>query len=308
MLKTALRYFVSVAQQGSIRAASGEVNVAQSAVSRQLQALEYELGTPLFERRSRGVALTEAGELVFAFARRAMLDIDRLRSELDELQGLERGHVRIHAIETMVPFILPRAINRFRSMHPRITFKVTIATTDEVADAVQAGQTDIGLAFSPIVGPEIVHKYERIEPLLAVMASSHPLTSLTSVSVGQIAAYPVALSPPRSGARIVVDRACRDAGVKIEPALESNSVELLHRFATVGDGIAPLLRHTIIRNLTRGELSAIPFVERSLSGTVTIIALEGRSLPLASEKMVKVLSEELDGGHQPDIDADLASV
>lgn len=295
MLKTALRYFVSVAQQGSIRAASGEVNVAQSAVSRQLQALEYELGTTLFERRSRGVALTEAGELVFQFARRTMLDVDRLRSELDELQGLERGHVRIHAIETMVPFILPRALNRFRSMHSRITFKVTIATTDEVVEAVQDGQADIGLAFSPICGPEIVHLYERNEPLLAVMAPSHVLASRQSVSIGEIAAYPVAMSPPRSGARIVVDRACRDAAVKIEPALESNSVELLHRFATADNGIAPLLRHTITRNLDRGELSAVPFVDDTLAGTVTIIAMEGRRLPLASEKMVSVLSEELDG-------------
>ena len=297
MLKTALRYFISVASHGSIRAASGELNVAQSAVSRQLQSLEHDVGMTLFERRSRGVALTEAGELLFSFARSAMLDVDRLRSELDELLGLERGHVRISTIETMVPLILPRAINRFRSLHPRITFTITIATTDEVVEAVQAGQADIGLGFSPIVGPEITLKYERQEALLAVMSASHPLASRASVSIAEASAFPIALSPPRSGARIVVDRACREAGVKITPVLESNSVELLHRFVMVGDGIAPLLRHTISESLHRGELTVVPFTEDAIAGTVTIMALDGRNLPLASEKMASILADELDTTH-----------
>lgn len=294
MLKTSLRYFVSVASHGSIRAASAELNVAQSAVSRQLQALEYEIGTALLERRSRGVVLTEAGELLFAFARNAQLDVDRLKSELDELQGLERGHIRISSMETMVPFILPRAISRFRELHPRITFTVTISTTDEVVEAVRAGHADIGLGFSPIIGPEIVLKYERAEPLLAVMSSSHPLASRDHISIGDVAGYPVAMSPPRSGARIVSDRAYRQADVKLFPALESNSVDLLRRFVMTGNGITLLLRHTVARSLDRGELTVLPFAEDTLAGTVVIMALDGRTLPLAAEKMVSILAEELD--------------
>lgn len=294
MLKTSLRYFISVASHGSIRAASSELNVVQSAVSRQLQTLEHELGMPLLERRSRGVVLTEAGELVLAFARNAHLEVDRLKSELDELLGLERGHIRICAMETMVQFILPQAIMRFRSLHPRIAFTVTVATTDEVVEAVRSGQVDIGLGFSPVIGPEITLLYERLEPMLAVMTSNHPMASRQSVSIADIKDFPVALSPPRSGARVVTDQACREAGVKISPALESNSVDLLRRFAMSGDGIALLLRHTVSRSLDRGELTVLPFAEDTIAGTVTIMALDGRRLPLASEKMVTILTEELD--------------
>lgn len=307
MLKTSLRYFVSVASHGSIRAASSELNVAQSAVSRQLQGLEYEIGAVLLERRSRGVVLTAAGELLFAFARNAQLDVDRLRSELDELQGLERGHVRISAMETMVQLILPAAIARFQRLHPRITFAVTISTTDEVVEAVRGGHADIGLGFSPIIGPEITLKYERLEPLLAVMSADHPLASRSSVSIAEIADYPVALSPPRSGARIVSDGACRDAGVKLLPTLETNSVDLLRRFVMTGSGITLLLRHTVSQGFDREALKVLPFTENTISGTVAIMALDGRTLPLAAEKMAAILAEELDRSPAQSSDAKSAN-
>lgn len=298
MLKTSLRYFSSVASSGSIRAASAALNVAQSAVSRQLQSLEFELGMELFDRHSRGVALTEAGQLLFTFTKNTMLDVDRLRSELDELLGLERGHVRICAIETMVHYILPRALMSFQSLYPGITYSVTIATTDEVVQAVQVGQADLGLGFSPIVDADIRLLYERVEPLLAVMSPMHPLAPKEQVSIIEVARYPVALSPSRSGARIVIDRACRNAGIKFTPQLETNSVELLHRFATLGGCVAPLLRHTVSQSMDSGQLRVVPFSDPEIAGTVTIMALEGRSLPLAAEKMAGVIAHQLDATSQ----------
>src|ERR1700761_9247132 len=145
MLKTSLRYFMSVVRHGSFRAASSELNVAQSAVSRQIQSLEYELGMPLFERRPRGVALTEAGQLLFGFCKNATFDADRMQSEFDALRGLQRGRVHIAAIESMVPAILPKAIDCFQKRFPSITFSIDVLTTDPIVDAVCNGDADIGI-------------------------------------------------------------------------------------------------------------------------------------------------------------------
>ena len=80
MLKTSLRYFMAVARLGSIRAASGQLNVAQSAVSRQVQALEHQLGTVLFDRLPNGVVLTQAGTVLYEFGRKVECEIDEMQS------------------------------------------------------------------------------------------------------------------------------------------------------------------------------------------------------------------------------------
>src|SRR5262249_40566476 len=157
--------FSAVVRQGSIRAASETLHVAQSAISRQLQALEHDLGTPLFERRARGVVLTEAGQLLNVYARNAMLEIERVRSEIEALRGLHRGHVRLCTVESHIEDFLPDIIDRFRTSHPGVTFQVTTGGSDRVVHAIRNGEADIGICFNQELAPDIrnvLHKPERV--------------------------------------------------------------------------------------------------------------------------------------------------
>ena len=86
-----LRYFYAVSQTRSIRKAADSLRVAQSAVSRQVKALEDELGVALFERHPRGVRLTDAGQILAKYAQQTILDLERIRSEIDDLRHLRRG-------------------------------------------------------------------------------------------------------------------------------------------------------------------------------------------------------------------------
>ena len=88
---TTLRYFLAVAQSGSLTEASARLHVAASALSRQIAGLEAQLGTPLFERHPRGMVLTAAGEILRAHARRAELDALRALEDIGALQGLRAG-------------------------------------------------------------------------------------------------------------------------------------------------------------------------------------------------------------------------
>lgn len=294
MLKTSVRYFMSVVRHGSIRAASAELNVAQSAVSRQLQALEHELGTQLLERRARGVCLTQAGELLYAYGRQTGFQAERFASELDALRGLRRGHVRLAVIESLVPRLLPRALKDFNGKYPGITFSINVTTTDKVVAAVKDGSAEIGVGFSAEITDDLACVCSVREPLLAVVSSAHPLADADSVSVRDLTGLPMLLAPKLSGARHLFDQACLEAGVTITPAMESTSLDLTHRIAVTGVGIAVLMRHSCHETVRDGTVKTLKFKERALnSGTLDVITLAGRQLPLAAEKFLDSLRAEL---------------
>jgi DNA-binding transcriptional LysR family regulator len=113
MLHNSLRYVLAVAQAGSIRVAANALNVAQSAISRQILNLEEDLGVILFERHARGVSLTPAGEVFLRFARETRGLAERVRSEIDALNGVRHGMVRVWSIDSVSQDVLPCAMASF---------------------------------------------------------------------------------------------------------------------------------------------------------------------------------------------------
>lgn len=290
MLKRSLKYFMAVARHGSIRAASAELNVAQSAVSRQLQALEYELGVELLERHTHGVALTQAGELLQAYGRAVSFDAERLISELDALRGLRRGHVRLAMIESLVPNVLPRALDRFLKEFPGITFGIDVTTTDRVVAAVRDGSAEAGVGFSPDLPGDVRTVFSLRERMLAIVAADHPLAASSEISVRDLIDFPVVLAPKLTGARLLFERGCAEAGVTISPSVETPSVELCHQLTRTGAAVGVLMRLSCLNSIEDGSLKAIPFKEKTFNtGRLDAIALADRRLPLAAEKFLAVL-------------------
>jgi len=295
MLKSAFRYFAEVAQHGSIRAAANDLGVAQSAVSRQIQALEREFGAPLLERRPRGIALTPAGELVFSYAREAAFNVDRLHTEIDALKGLRRGRVRIHAVEALVPHLLPQVINGFLAEFPGINFDVEIASSDRIHTALRNGQAEIGIGFWPGQPKGLRTVFRVQEALLAMVAPDHPLASRRKISVRELEVWPTAIPNVMSGSRNLIDSVCQEAEVELRPALETNSTELLRRFALVGHGVAVLTRLSCVESLRSRELVALRFQEPEMTrGTIEVVTLAGRRLPLPAERFLVPLRRALD--------------
>jgi DNA-binding transcriptional LysR family regulator len=294
MIKASLRYFGAVVQHGSIRAAAEALHVAQSAVSRQLQSLEQKLDVQLIERRARGIAPTPAGELLYRYWRDASFHVERLRSEIDALKGLRRGNVRIATVESLTTGLLPDAIEKFRAQYPGITFEVMMSGSDGVAQAVRSGEAEMGLGLNLGSSPEfnVVHRVR--EPILAVMSPKHALATARTLSLSRLAGWPIALSMRRNGIRQLVEAAATAAGITIEPALVTNSVELQHRFARTGQGIAFLPRLPCLQSIKSGLLAAVQISDPALnSGTFDIITLAARKLPLAAEEFISIARQEL---------------
>lgn len=300
MTNANLRYFAAVARRGSIREAAEELHVAQSALSRQIQKLEQDFGVPLFQRHARGVELTSAGEIFLRHARSSLRQLERVRSELDALKGLRRGTVNIQSIESLVQCLLPQAIARFSARHPGITFDVTIDGTDHIIAAVREGRTDIGLAFYPPPERELTTVFKTREPLVALMSPRHPLANKSRVSLAESVAYPIALPVKNSGSRILIDVACKAAGIYIVPVLETNSIQLMVHFVHVNDGITFLSRLSAGDSLRTGDLVAVPIRDRIVNtATIDAITHASRQLPLAAEEFLRFLQGELQDLREP---------
>ncbi len=294
MSLTTVRYFNEVARTGSIREAAEHLHVAPSAISRQMRNLEREMGAPLFERHARGVVLTSAGELYAHYARSALLDEERIHSEIDDLKGLRRGHVRICSVEGIIANGLTHAMAIFRKRFSGVTLALQVTGTELVTAAVRNGHADIGVAFTS--GPESdIHFTLRLrDPLFAIMAKDHPLAKSRKLSLATTLAYPVAIPQKHFGIRTLLDARCRTAQLTINPTLETNSIEAMRGFARSGCGITFLPRLTVKRELEAKQVAAVAMTDRDLqSSTHDICVLRGRSLPSAVAAFLRHLEEML---------------
>lgn len=277
-----LRYFDEVVRAGSIRIAAERLHVAPSAISRQIRNIEEEVGLPLFERHARGVVLTSAGEIYARYARAALLDQERIHSEIDDLKGLRRGHIRLCSVEGVVADGLTRAIATFRKRFSGVTFHLTITGTEHVISAVRDGDADIGIAFTSNPDPGVSYAARFRDPLFAVMSPRHPLAHTRRLSLSEAAAHPIAIPEKSFGIRTLLDARCRSARIVLRPTLITNSIEALRGFARAGNGITFLPRMTVRREIEFGLLTAVPLSDRELQhATVDVCVLSGRKLPAA---------------------------
>lgn len=287
---TQMRYFVEVVRTGSIREAADRLNVAPSAISRQIRNLEEEFGLPLFERHARGMIPNSAGEVYARYAREALLDQERVVSEIDDLKGLRRGHVRISSVEGVVANGLTHSLATFRERFGGVSFSLSITGTESVVAAVRDGDADIGIAFTSSPEPGVRYAFRFRDPLFAIMAPSFALTKQKRVSLAETLNYPVAVPQKSFGIRALIDARCRTAQLALRPTLETNSIEALRGFARSGSGITYLPRLTVNRELELGLVVAVPLSDRELQqATVDVCVLEGRTLPSAVSGFLKHL-------------------
>lgn len=293
MLKTSVRYFNVVVHHGSIRAAANFLRIHQSAVSRQIQALEAEYKATLLERHARGVRLTAAGEVLYASVQEIGCSADRARSEINALQGLKQGNVRVHTIEALVTHFLPNAIRQFQEQYPGVNFEVMAVSSDLVVAAVQQGDTDMGLCFTTPSTPGVAYAHRMTGKLFAIMRADHPLAGMQEISIANLSNWPIGISSRMTNSRMLFDRACESQGIEAHPKLETNSVELLHQFAFTKGAISVTSPYAVMEDIKRKRLVALPFRESELNtGNYEVLTMTGRKPSDAAERFIALLGRE----------------
>jgi DNA-binding transcriptional LysR family regulator len=288
-----IRYFREVYRLRSIRHASEFLNVAPSAISRQIVQLERMVGTALFERQSRGVAPTEAAEILAKFCRDFQSDVDRVRVEIDSLRGLQRGHIRIVTNEGLISYLLNRTIGSLRHRYPGITIDLITAGTDAATTMVHDGDSDVALVYNAIPDKRLTTVLELPDPLCLVVSPDHPLANTNALELRQILEYPVGIPEKHFGIRRLLDAAITAGKLQFTPALVSNSIEALKGFAQFGGGATFLPKLPTRRELDRRVLISISILEETFQKSAHHVCVQtNRRLPAAVQAFVQELKTE----------------
>ena len=253
----ALQAFYQVARMGSFSRAADALHRSQPAVSRQVQALEANLGFPLFAERRPRVVLNDAGRALCAYAERILRLCGEAVQTMDELRSLDRGRVRLAASTTPGGYVLPALLARFSARHPGIEVHLAVMRSAEVAHRVAAGDADIGVLSEGMVGPEFFVQPFVADELLLVAAPGHRLAG-REPSFDQLAAETLLLREEGAGTRRAVEAHLEREGLRFARSFTLGCSEGIKRAVAAGMGLGFLSRFVVEGELARGTLALVP--------------------------------------------------
>ena len=252
-----LRVFVAVAERQHVTRAAEALNIAQSAASAAVAALEGRHGAKLFHRVGRGIELTEAGTLFLAEARAVLARVEQAELVLSELGGLMRGTLRVCAT-----YWLPRHLLAFRRAHPGITVLLDIGNTAEVAAAVRAGTAELGFVEGKLESAVLFQTVVAQDQLVVVAAPDHPWAGRDRLEASELLDGEWILREQGSGTRSAFEAALLAAGVDpaaLNVVLTLPSNEAVRAAVEAGTGATVISASVAAPSLEAELLWQVPF-------------------------------------------------
>jgi DNA-binding transcriptional LysR family regulator len=291
-----LTYLDEVARAGSIRKAAARLNVASSAVNRQILALEETLGVPLFERMPRRLRLTASGEVLIAHVRETLKEHQRVRARIEALRGLTRGEVTIATMNGLAAGPLPAFIRDILDTHPRVHIRVRVLPLESITNAVATGEADLALGYNLTVPPTLRIIASHDLHLGAVVAPGHPLTKRRPLWLGDCLQFPLVTADASMTIRPVVDLACSRANIALQPTIETNSIVLMKQLARSGAAVTFLNALDVGEDVVRGELAYLPLQDFQIRPMTLRLAVRARGTldafpSLVAEELRKALPQ-----------------
>ncbi len=231
-----LRYFVAVAETGSFTRAAEREGVTQPTLSEQVIRLEgkaHGVGRRLFDRLGRKVVLTDAGQELLGRAQSILAAVGEAeRAVRDSAEG---GRLRVGAIPTIAPFVLPPAVMRFSKPHPGVQLHLVEERTEQLLAALLAGELDIGVMALPIRDERLHVEKLYAEPLVMALPATHRLAAKTEVKLADVVDEPFILLDDMHCFGDQVLSLCRRGGV--EPQVVCRGEQIVTLLAMVGAGV-----------------------------------------------------------------------
>ncbi|EON13550.1 MULTISPECIES: LysR family transcriptional regulator [Pandoraea] len=300
-----LAYLFEAVQCGTVRAAADRLDIAPSAVSRQIALLEAELALPLIERHKRGVHLTQAGRLLMEYYREQRAHQEDLLAKLQEVRGLRRGHIRLAVGEGFVSDLMGAPLQYFCKRYPDITLTLDLAGTNEVMRLVAEDDADIGLVYNPPAEPKIVSRAQMRQPVHAIVAPDSPLIARMdetgALRLDALYDVPLALMHGAYGTRQLMELAEQSEKHRLTPAVTTNSISVLKHFVRAGLGATFLPAFAVSQEIEAGVLRALPVDHPILNkAEAHLVTRAGRRLSGAANRLLTHLASKMEAFGAPD--------
>ena len=286
-----LRIFATVAEYGSFSQAAQRLYISQPAVSKAVQELERQLGTILIDRSGHKVLLSEAGILLQQHAQQIFALERSAETTLEQLHGLERGHLALGGSHTTGTYLLPPTLGLFHRQYPGIKLSLEIGNTQQVVDRLLAGILDMAFVEGPVEESNVLIRPWRVDKLVVIASPDHPLVNQQPVSLDQLLAEPFIMREQGSGTRTIIEQAFRERNLRIQIAMELGSNQVVKQAVSAGLGISIVSESTIIVALKAGMLAVLDVPDFALTRTLAQIAVKGRLPSYALSAFQKLLTE-----------------
>jgi DNA-binding transcriptional LysR family regulator len=240
-----LKYFLAVADAGSVTRAADRLNIAQPALSQALTRMEKELGVKLFSRTRRGADLTAAGLAIVEDVRMSVARIDAASHRAREIGAQRAGRLTVGFASAALFAVLPRAIAALRASVPDVDLVLREMSNPEQASALEKGEIDIGLLHTPVpVAGKMHEKLIAREQLIAVLPENFPLGASGVVSLSELAPHGLVWFPHGQlpGVRAGILSAFRQAGCAVEIVQDANRSLTVLACVAAGCGVSLLPR------------------------------------------------------------------
>lgn len=284
-----LQAFRQVAEQASFSKAAERIGLSQPALSATIRKLEETLGVRVFDRTTRQVVLTAEGEELLKLATRMVDEFEAVAGDLQDYLARRRGRVVVAALPTAAAVVLPPVIARFRAANPGIDIRMHDGLHDAILEQVRSGAADFGITVEPRDREEF-----RFEPLLAdrfvlVCRPEHPLAGRTGVTWAEMAAYPTVAMSRTTSVRQLMDLACAQAGVAIQPLYEASHLATIGGLVGAGSGVAAL-PSLALPLLSFAGLASVPLEAPVMERGIGIVLRAGRTASVAARGLLDMLT------------------
>lgn len=286
-----LRTFKAVADMKSFSLAAQNLRLSQPSVSYQVKELEEAVGQPLLDRLGRSVEMTEAGSVLYAYARRALDVVDEATLVLEEMRGIRRGTLRVGASTTVGVYLLPAALGAFKKLHPGLVISLEIGTRAHVQEQVLRNELDLAVVGPALKDPELAVLPFITDELVVVAPAGHPLEGKQGLTLKDLAGEPFVMREAASGSRWSLEKAARKAGAHLNVAMELGSNGAIKHAVESGLGLAVLSRYACALELSGGRLVELGVRGFPIQRDWHIVHLRRRKLPTSVHAFIKFLKE-----------------
>ena len=285
-----IKTFLCVAEQCSFSKAAVMLGYSQSTVTTQIQQLEQEFGTLLFERIHKTVRLTAAGTEFVGFAQKMLLTADEAKNAMKRLPE-ENGELRIAMAESLCSTFFPDILERYHKEYPNVDLSITTGGTDDIFYMLRHNEADMVYTLDRrIYSPDLVTALEKEENVYFVASPSYSAAG-KAVTLEELTKYDFILTEKNMSYRKHLDELMASKSLQIRPFLELGSVEMIRTLVERGIGISFLPYYAVKDSIKNGTLVKIEVSENQIEVWRQLIYHKNKWVSPAMRAMIKLIKE-----------------